>query len=359
MSFDYTLNIPATRGRMGNSTFYSGVFPFGAAVKLFAYDPDKMTNLPPEERTQRALKKNRIPEIAEYILEHEDYVFSSITVSVSGDVEFEPVVPEADIGTLKLPLGAEFTVNDGQHRVAGIAEALTHDPLLEEETISVVILPDEGRQRSQQIFSDLNRTVHKTSKSLDILFDHRLPINRITMVCIERVPLFKGRIDKERVSLSVNSRQFATLSGVQGATSQLLGDIDEKISPEELRDLEDLAVQFWTTVTDFVEPWSDIAEGDVKAHEARASYVSSYQLALWAIGSAGASALQEGGEDWVDTVKGLADVNWLKTNPEWQGICMVGPEVVTRAPTRRATADYLRWKLGLGSKPAAVLVNAA
>jgi DNA sulfur modification protein DndB len=355
MPFDYTLNIPATRGRMGNSTFYSGVFPFGAIVKLFTIDPEKMPNLLPEEKTQRALKKNRVPEIAEYILDHEDYVFSSITVSVSGDIEFEPAAEGADIGILKLPLGAQFTVNDGQHRVAGIAEALTHDARLENETISVVILPDGGRSRSQQVFSDLNRTVHKTSKSLDILFDHRLPINRITMVCIERVPLFKGRIDKERVSLSVNSRQFATLSGVQSATSQLLGEVDEKTTGDDLEFLEYQAVEFWKTVTDLVEPWADIASGDIKAHEARASYLSSYALALWAIGSAGASANEQDNSSWSDTMKGLVDVDWRKSNPDWQGICMAGTEVVTRAPTRRATADYLRWKLDLGPKPASVL----
>jgi DNA sulfur modification protein DndB len=341
---------------MGTSTFYSAVFPFGAVVKLFAFDPDKMQELLPEQKTQRALKKNRIPEIADYILDHEDYVFSSITVSVSGDLEFEPADEGADIGTLKLPLGVQFTVNDGQHRVAGIAEALTQDVGLRDNTISVVILPDGGRERSQQVFSDLNRTVHKTSRSLDILFDHRLPLNRITMACVERVPLFRNRIDKERVSLSINSRDFATLSGVEAATRQLLGDVEEGIAPDDLDVREELAVEFWTTVTDLVEPWAEIANGELKAHEARARYVSSYALALWALGSAGGSAIDLSGGEWADTIKGLADVDWLKTNPDWGGICMAGTEVVTRAPTRRATADYLRWKLGLGEKPASVLI---
>ncbi|MGH9157489.1 MAG: hypothetical protein ACRD1K_17015 [Acidimicrobiales bacterium] len=42
-----------------------------------------------------------MPEIAEYILDHEDYVFSSISVSVSGEVVFEPAAEGADIGTLE------------------------------------------------------------------------------------------------------------------------------------------------------------------------------------------------------------------------------------------------------------------
>jgi DNA sulfur modification protein DndB len=355
MAFRHTFNVPATRGRMGETEFFTGVFPLGAVAKLFAYDPDKMTNLLPEQRTQRALKKNRVPEIAEYILEHDDYVFSSITVSVRGEVDFEPVEEGSDMGTLKLPLGVEFTVNDGQHRVAGIAEALTHDVRLEDDSISVVILPDEGRERSQQVFSDLNRTVHKTSKSLDILFDHRLPINRITMMCVEKVPLFKGKIDKERVSLSVNARQFATLSGLRSANDQLLGELAESIDAEDYAWFEHLAIEFWTTVSDYVEPWAEIATGDVKPHDARAAYISSYALALWAVGSAGKSAMEHDPDGWQDIVKHLGDVDWRKSNREWRGICMTGDEVVTRAPTRKATADYLRWKLGLGDKPANVL----
>ena len=36
-------------------------------------------------------------------------------------------------------------------------------------------------ERNQQMFSDLNRTVQKTSRSLDILYDHRDPMNRVTL----------------------------------------------------------------------------------------------------------------------------------------------------------------------------------
>ena len=56
-----------------------------------------------------------------------------------------------------LPLEAKYVINDGQHRVAGISEALRSDPTLASDTISVVVLPDAGLERSQQIFSDLNR----------------------------------------------------------------------------------------------------------------------------------------------------------------------------------------------------------
>ena len=357
-----TFRVPATRGRMGNTNYYTATLPFGAVVKLFTFDPDEMLELTPENRSQRALNSKRIPEIANYVLDHEDYIFSAVTVSVDSDeVYFDPVEPGANIGELVLPLEAKYVINDGQHRVAGISEALRRDSALADDTISVVVLPDGGLERSQQIFSDLNRTVHKTSKSLDILFDHRLPINRITMACVEEVPLFKDRIDKERVSLSVRSARFATLSGLQQANVQLLGNLPENIPEAEVEDMRSLAIDFWVRLTDLVVPWRGILEGDTKPQHARQMYVSSYALSLWALGFAGgaARAAHDDAKDaWTEILDGLSEIDWRKTNRDWQGICMAETEVVTRAPTRRATARYIMWKLGLETeRPATVIAE--
>ena len=357
-----TFRVPATRGRMGNTNYYTATLPFGAVVKLFTFDPDQMLELTPENRSQRALNSKRIPEIANYVLDHEDYIFSAITVSVdSDDVDFDPMDQGADIGELILPLEAKYVINDGQHRVAGISEALRRDSALAEDTISVVVLPDGGLERSQQIFSDLNRTVHKTSKSLDILFDHRLPINRVTMACVEEVSLFKDRIDKERVSLSVRSARFATLSGLQQANVQLLGNLPEKLPETEVEDMRSLAIDFWIRLTDLVVPWRGILEGDTKPQHARQVYVSSYALSLWALGFAGGAARAAHDDPstcWTEILDGLAEIDWRKTNRDWQGICMAETEVVTRAPTRRATARYIMWKLGLETeRPATVIAE--
>lgn len=355
MTLSPTLTVPATRGKMGNTVFYTANFPMGMVVKLFSFDPDEMTSIPVEQRRQRALKKNRIPEIKSYILDHEDYLFSSITVSVDADgLGFTESELNPDLGVLELPMDAEWIVNDGQHRVAGIHDAMKDDPSLRYDALSVVILPDGGLERCQQIFSDLNRTVQKTSKSLDILFDHRLPINRITTACVDRVPLFKDRIDKEHVSLSIRSASFATLSGVQAANSQLLGDIPEGIDDAGYQKCEDLAVEFWEHVTGVVDPWEEVADGSVTPAEARGDYLSSYALALFAIGATGHSAMKAGG-DWRSRLDALKSVDWRKTNPEWQGICMLGFDVITRVPTRKATADLLRWKIGLGAEPTPVV----
>ena len=240
----------------------------------------------------------------------------------SDEVEFEEVEEGVDIGVLVLPLEAKYVINDGQHRVAGIEEALRTDPLLARDTISVVVLEDGGLERSQQVFSDLNRTVHKTSKSLDILYDHRLPINRITMACMERVDLFRNRIDKERVSLSVRSAKFATLSGLQEANKQLLGDLDEGIDASTEEHLKLLAIDYWNHLTDRVDPWREIRDGDVKPPEARQNFISSYALALWALGAAGKATLaakREADGPWADHLDEVKEHRLAKNQPGLAG----------------------------------------
>ena len=357
-----TFQVPATRGRMGTTDYYTATLPFGAVTKLFVFDPEEMLELTPENRTQRILNTKRIPEIANYVLDHDDYIFSAITVSVdSDDVEFVPVQPGADIGSLVLPLEAKYVINDGQHRVAGISEALRRDSSLAQDTISVVVLPDGGLERSQQIFSDLNRTVHKTSKSLDILFDHRLPINRITMACLHEVPLFRDRIRQgARVAVGALAEvrhPLGATAGQRAAARQPVGGPPR--SGCAVHDLTGGPATGHASRT-LSLPGATSSTATRSPQHARQVYVSSYALSLWALGSAGAAAraARDGDPDWTSSLDGLSSIDWRKTNPDWQGICMADNEVVTRAPTRRATANYIMWRLGLHSeRPATVIAE--
>ena len=131
--------------------------------------------LPPEIRAQRILNRARIPEIRDYILENpDDYVFSSITVSVDGGMEFIPLNEnEPFLGHITISMSAKFLINDGQHRQAAIAEAIKRNPELKNEHISVVFYRDEGFAHSQQMFSDLNRYAIRPTKSINILFNSR------------------------------------------------------------------------------------------------------------------------------------------------------------------------------------------
>jgi DNA sulfur modification protein DndB len=344
------ISFPAVKGRMGLRDYYVAMFPLSVVPRLFKFRD--WGELPAEARAQRKLNEKRVPEITRYIIEHEDdWVFSSLTASFQAEEQFTPVAEDESIGLLELPLDSEFLINDGQHRKAAIEEALKQNRTLEKQTISVVLFPEEDIERNQQMFSDLNRTVQKTSRSLDILYDHRDPMNRVTLGVANGVEIFKkNRVEKDAVSLAVKSPKFVTLSSLYDANVQLLGKLKEgDTSDERETEAENLAISYWEAVTDVIPEWKDIRDGHLKPSESRAEFVHSHAVSFWALGHAGMHLMVQYPDEvnWKARLTRLAQIDWQKSNDEWQGICMLGTDIITRRQTKEATSKFIQWHLGL------------
>ena len=338
------VDFPALNGKMGDRDFYLTVMSLQTAAGFFEPTPP---SLPPEFRAQRPLAEKRIPEITQYLVEKEDdWVFGSLTVSFDGESSYSESKKE-----LTLDTETEFVIVDGQHRLAAIQRAIKEDPLLRKQQIGVMLIPFESLDRNQQIFSDLNRTVQKTSRSLDILYDHDDPLNGVVKTVAARVPLFSGRVEKNATSLAVRSRHFITLSSLYDACRQLLGGQSIvsglKNDDAEVAAAEEFCVRYWTALSDLIEPWREVRNGDLKPAEARMDYIVAHAVAFWALGTAGAQALGiQSKAEWAEkhdlqVLKPLADIDWAKTNPKWQGIAMLGGHVVTRHQTRAALSKRI------------------
>ena len=157
--------------------------------------------------------------------------------------------------------------------------------------------------------------------------------------------MFKGRVGKGRGAPSANSPDFVTLVALQKANEQLLGKLGARIGPVAEKKRTAWAIDYWNRLAGLVEPWSDIANGDTAPQDARREYISSSPLVLWALGAVGnavSKSAKRANENWADTLAGLAEIDWRKSNPDWQGICMAEHEVVTRVPTLRATTNWQR-----------------
>jgi DNA sulfur modification protein DndB len=343
-----TYEFPALRGRMGSRQFFVVLLPLSVVPGLIG-EP-RGADLPAEVRAQRKLNERRIPEIAKYILDNEDdWLFSSLTASFDEDADFAPHgKDQSDVGVLRFPLTTRLVINDGQHRRAAIRRALEVDPTLGSQTISVVLFPAENLERNQQMFSDLNRTVQKTSRSLDILYDHRDPLNLITLAVAERVPLLQGRVEKESLSLASRSAKFITVSALYDMIGQYLGPMSAKLSEAQLQSFEDDSVAYWQSLTTSLSQWSDISAGHLRPAEARLEYINAHSVFFFAIGAVGHELKSRGR---MDLLPELDDVDWRRTNKEWQGICMLGPDIVTRRQTRAALRQQILYRLGLESEP--------
>lgn len=346
LEIDEAIPWPALEGTMGDRTFYMTVLTLQTVARYFEPTPE---DLPAELRAQRALSERRIPDIQQYMMEKDrDWVFGSLTLSYDGEVEYD-----AERRILFLDPATTFVVVDGQHRLAAIQRAVKEDPTLRKQSIGVMLLAYESLQRNQQVFSDLNRTVQKTSRSLDILYDHDDPMTGLVKYVAENVPLFKGRIERNKTSLALRSAAFITLSALYDACTQLLGG---KRALEQLRadedlvgDAQDFCVAYWSHLSGLIEPWRQVRDGEIRPAEARIESIVAHAVAFYALGKAGAVLMGVDGPNTWDVgavaaheeLDSLREVDWRKSNDDWQGVVMQGSSIVTRFQTRQALANKI------------------
>jgi DNA sulfur modification protein DndB len=338
------VSFPAMKGHIGQREYYSCLMKLSAIPKMFTFRD--WAEFTPEQREQRVLNRTRIPQIARYILNNEDgYLFSSITASYKCPVHFKTVGPDG-LGMLEMDFEeANFVINDGQHRCAAIAAALKENPAVGEEAISVLLFPYENLDRVQQMFSDLNRFVAKTSRSLDILYDKRDPLSRVMLEVCERVPVFKGMVDKDAVSLPARSSKLFTLTALYDATHELLPHIQDEEDETFHSEAVDQAIDFWSTVSKGIPDWKDVKEGRLRAIELRQEKICAHSVVLRAIGGIGNELLKGHTTDWKHVLFELTQVDWRKDNSDWENVCIIANSVVSNRQARVATRAYLKKQL--------------
>lgn len=346
------VSLPAMRGAIGGRQYYATLISLAEVPRLFKFNDWEQCT--PELRAQRVLNKSRVPEISKYILDNEEgYLFSSITASYNSEVTFVPSATMPDLGTLEMELeNIEFIINDGQHRCAAIAHALKENPALGKEKISVLLFPTENLERLQQMFSDLNRFVHKTARSLDILYDHRDNLSALTMDVSEQVDAFKGMIDKEKISIPIRSPKLFTLATLYDANEELLDSKVEKRGSTDYAEKLKVAVEYWTELGKVITDWRKVKEGDMKAPALRQEKINTHAVVMRALGGVGRVLLDNHPRDWKQKLTALRNVDWRKSvgaqvNPVWDNVCITAGSVVSNRQARVETLAVLKRALGV------------
>jgi len=346
----FTYSFPAIRGIQAGREYYVAMFPLELVPQLLCFED---ASLPVEVRAQRKLNKSRVPQLRDYILDNpENYVFSSLTASVDGQVHFESYAGngvEKALGTLTLPMDARLLINDGQHRMAAIHAALKKNPSLGKETISVVLFVDAGLRSSQQMFADLNRYSVRPTKSLSVLYDHRDPVAKLARDLTQKVSIFKGMTETAKTSISNRSRELFTLSSIYQATKRLL---DKKQGDDVGEGERQLVIEFWKTVGKNMPDWKAAAGGRASPAELRRNYVHAHGVALQAIAIAGAALIANHPKTWHGRLAKLKQVDWTRENAQlWEGRALVGGRLSKAYNNVILTANVLKRMLGLSLSP--------
>lgn len=354
-AFEYVF--PAIRGVQAQREYYVSMCPLRLVPKVFVFNEEELV---PELRAQRTLNRARLPEMTRYILANRDnYVFSAITASVDGATRFEPLGDSGDasrIGSLHVSMDSQVVINDGQHRRAAIESAIRENADLADESIAVVFFIDQGLERCQQMFADLNRHAVRPSKSLGVLYDHRDDWADLVRLIIPRCPVFRDVVEMERTTLSLRSRKLFTLSALYFATRALLQGQVERSTEQ----LAQIAAGYWNEVAAQFPDWERVRQRELTAGEVRKEFIHSHGIVLQSLGRAGNALIQKTAPPYAPHLAKLRNVDWSRTNSRlWEGRAIVGGRVSKAGNNVLLTTNIVKQVMELPLTPEEERVEAS
>ena len=194
------LYLPSLRGLIGDWVYYPTLMKLRDIAERVKIADEIYQSKILSEMVQRVIKRKRGKEIKDYLIKQEQRFFNSLIVAVyegnpnwynitqieigdqiSAELDVEDIsgdIPEdviAGIGILSLNGREKLFTLDGQHRLIGIKEAVTTDPQLGEEELSIILIAhrtgSEGLERSRRLFTTLNKNAVRVSKGETIALD--------------------------------------------------------------------------------------------------------------------------------------------------------------------------------------------
>jgi DNA sulfur modification protein DndB len=205
----------------------------------------------------------------------------------------------------------------------------------------VLLFPYENLDRVQQMFSDLNKNVVKTSKSLDIMYDKRDKMSAATLGLIDKVPVFKELTEKSDMSLRAKSPKLFTLAALYDANRELLKGREQA----DVVDNVDFLREYWGVVAEHMPDWIAVLRQFKTAVDLRAEKICSHSTVLRALGGLGHELMKS--ENWRDRLAALDTIDWSKKNSDWENVCIIANSVVSNRQARAATKAYIKSKLSM------------
>ena len=294
------MNIPAIKGKIGNTIFYSANLTMGQIARIVVpVNKELYSAKSIRDQLQRSLNDNYL-RIKEYIISHSDRFFNALVLAVyDGDPMWTEIRYElddehySDVGILSFNGKERIFPVDGQHRVEGIKAALKENPDLEGEQLCVMLIghsdTPEGKKKSRRIFSTLNRYAKPVKLGDIIALDEDDIVAIATRYQLESNPLFME--DRVRATNSIavsvsDKRSFTSLialykcnlelfkcfykqrNGVILKPNKFKDYLKNRPSDEEINAFNDYLTSFWTHfIQVFPEIGAYIADNRVNAAE--------------------------------------------------------------------------------------------
>lgn len=198
---------PALRGIFGEWVYYSCLMTLRDVGKRVQFADKIHKSKALSDLIQRKLKQGRADEIASYLEANPERFFNTLVIAVYDgdpawheldqiksqskdfDVEDVPEDAIASLGFLSFTGGEKLFALDGQHRLAGIQQAVGENDEIGDDDASVIFVSHKndaaGMRRTRALFTTLNKTAKPVNKSETIALDESDVMAIITRRLIE------------------------------------------------------------------------------------------------------------------------------------------------------------------------------
>jgi len=373
----------------GDRTFLSTVLPLHYIVhniKVRHIKKDKSAGLGLKEvelALNRPLDADHAKTTKDYLLRNYNgkYILPGMTLNIQGEINVYTLDSKTPVkpGYLVLPMAANFTITDGQHRKHALDLLYEELPTSEfikisNDGIPVMITTEEVISQIHQDFSDCSKT-KQLPKSLIAVYDTRNPANGLVMDLISKCKLFSGKVDAASNSLSKNSTKLFLVSQIRSLIKELYlgnsatGDADlEKRAHEQYTDSPatlkadiEKYVNYINKLTDKIEILSRVSKLDAGVDmsiipDLRGQYLILNSAGMNIVGRVGNFLFREKKD--IDTyVESLSKIDWRKSAEIWQGNIVQagakGNKIATSNSTIKDAFGKVMLEIGLDIKDVA------
>jgi len=287
------LKLPGLRAHMGDWIYYICLMKMKDIANRISFAKEIHISESLNDLLQRSVT-DRSKDIAAYLLSQQQRFFNALVVGVYGgqpnwyelSVRTEvshlgplPEHTEGVLGILRLDGSEQTWAIDGQHRVAGIRQAVQENPEIGEEEVCVIFVagvtshhvekdPD-GYERTRRLFTTLNRHAKPVNKSDIIALDEDDVVAIVTRQLVEEYDLFQGKISIGQArSIQVTDKQnLTTIRVLYDAMDVYLRDRGAKSwrrfqtirPPDDVIDsFYNKSTEFWQLLTEYFPSLQDI-----------------------------------------------------------------------------------------------------
>ncbi|MCM1213826.1 MAG: DGQHR domain-containing protein [Lachnospiraceae bacterium] len=219
------MKFAAIKGQMGIWRYYVTAFSFDEICEVISPITDEISNSESYSNLlQRSITDN-VKSITDYLLNQSERMFNALVLAVyDGNPEWFELDVQVEeystysVGVLELKGDETIFPVDGQHRVAGIKEAVKRNPALKDEKVPIILIghenSNEGKKRTRRLFSTLNRRAKRVNDNEIIALDEDDVVAIATREMAENHILFSGSrlIDSKNKSIpSQNGLAFTSI----------------------------------------------------------------------------------------------------------------------------------------------------